>query len=60
MCVVVWYCVLQKRSFFSRVLIVLLTNLDILTSALFRTKHESFDRNLGEKYIYYLASRVFL
>ena len=42
------------------VLIVLLTNLDIVTSALqFRTKHESCDRNLGEKYVYYLALKHF-
>ena len=43
-----------------RVLIVLLTNLDIVTSALqFRTKHEFCDRNLGEKYVYYLALKHF-
>ena len=46
MCVVVWYCVLKRRLFINcntRVSIVLLTNLEILISALFFTNHESCD-----------------
>ena len=55
-----WWCLTDivscKCVFLSncntRVLIVLLTNLGILISALFSNKHKSCDRNVGERNIF--------